>query len=224
MPYFKNEFQNLLLIHIPKTGGSSLENYFSRIFYIKLDNDSLFSYLNKEKKELINKKDNLNNFFLFENISLQHLTYQNIIENKEFLKLNMENLKIISIVRNPYERIISDLFYQNGITITFSAEKVLEMIKKYLVSNNLDNHNIPQYKFLIDKNDKLITNLILLKTENLTEEMKRLGYEDFIENDHVNTRGKLNYYNYLNNDSIKLINEFYALDFYYFNYEKKIVF
>ena len=35
MPYFLNENINLLFIHIPKTGGSSLERYFSEHFNIK---------------------------------------------------------------------------------------------------------------------------------------------------------------------------------------------
>ena len=221
MPYYKKDLINLLFIHIPKTGGSSLENYFSRIFNIQLDNQSLFLYLNNEKKELINKEANPNIFFLFENTSLQHLTYQNIIDNKDFLKIDMDNLKIISIVRNPYERIISDLFYQNYIEINTDPEKVFEIIQIYLKKINLDNHNIPQYKFLIDNNNNLINNLVLLKTENLSDEIKRIGYEDFCEKDQINMRGKLNYFQYLNNDSIKLINEFYDLDFFYFHYEKK---
>ena len=41
MPYFSNDIVNLLLIHIPKTGGSSLENYFSDLYNIPLDNNSM---------------------------------------------------------------------------------------------------------------------------------------------------------------------------------------
>ena len=41
MPYFKNDNINILFIHIPKTGGSSLENYFSSKFGIELNKKSL---------------------------------------------------------------------------------------------------------------------------------------------------------------------------------------
>ena len=42
MPYFKDNNINILFIHIPKTGGSSLEVYFSKKFNIPLNNKSLF--------------------------------------------------------------------------------------------------------------------------------------------------------------------------------------
>ena len=42
MPYFRNKEINLLFIHIPKTGGTSLEAYFSEKFNIPLDKHSLF--------------------------------------------------------------------------------------------------------------------------------------------------------------------------------------
>lgn len=41
MPYFKNDTINILFIHIPKTGGTSLEEYFSSKFNIKLNKYSL---------------------------------------------------------------------------------------------------------------------------------------------------------------------------------------
>ena len=37
MPYFHNKDVNLLFIHIPKTGGSSLETYFSKKFNMHLN-------------------------------------------------------------------------------------------------------------------------------------------------------------------------------------------
>ena len=37
MPYFKNNRINLLFIHIPKTGGSSLEKYFNVKYNIPLN-------------------------------------------------------------------------------------------------------------------------------------------------------------------------------------------
>ena len=37
MPYYSNDIINLLFIHIPKTGGSSVEQYFSTKYNIQLN-------------------------------------------------------------------------------------------------------------------------------------------------------------------------------------------
>jgi hypothetical protein len=64
MPYFKNKEKSLLFIHIPKTGGSSLEVYFSTLFNVSLNNKSLYSYNT--------------DFDIKVNSTLQHLTYKTI--------------------------------------------------------------------------------------------------------------------------------------------------
>ena len=210
MPYFKNNDINLLFIHIPKTGGSSLEIYFSSKFNISLNEESLFLCIFNEY--LINKYININS-------SLQHITYKQIIENNSIFNIDFNNIKIITIVRNPYERIISDFFYYKLITIYTTKEKVFDIINGYLYSKNYDNHNLPQYKFIENDKGEIIENINILRTESLTNDMNNLGYSDFniFENININ---KVNYYDYLNNDSIKIINDFYHLDFILFNYNK----
>ena len=204
MPYFNNDQVNLLFIHIPKTGGTSLEYYFSNKYNIKLDNNSLYKFLDEK---LIDVES-----------SLQHLKYINIIKNKDFFKINSNNLKIITIVRNPYNRIISDLFFLKHIDKNSSCIKVFNKIKNYLEKND-DNHGIPQYQFIIDENNKIINDITILHTESLNDDMYKLGYTDF--NLKVNSNlEKVNYIKYLNCASIKLINEYYDNDFKFFNYNK----
>jgi hypothetical protein len=50
--------------------------------------------------------------------------------------------------------------------------------------------------------------------------MKAGGYENINLYTQKN-KAEVNYYNYLNDDAIKLINDFYHLDFVLFNYTKK---
>ena len=223
MPYFKNNDINLLFIHIPKTGGSSLENYFSFKYNIPLNYKSLHMFIDEETKI----KNNIEI-----NSSLQHITYQTIYKYKKELNIDFNNIKIITIVRNPYERIISDLFNLSLITINNSKEEVYNIIQKYLLYNNLDNHNIPQYLYITNDNKELIPNIIILHTETLISDMKNIGYDDFNYYDNINViklkktmnlsidKENINYYNYLNSDSIKLINEYYDYDFILFNYTK----
>jgi len=211
MPYFKTDNINILFIHIPKTGGTSVEFYFSYKFNNTLNNKLLYSCINDE--ELLNKNVIINS-------SLQHMTYNQIVKySKEFNITFDDNIKIITIVRNPYERIISDLFFNKLITIDTSSEEVFHIITEYLESNTTDNHNIPQHIFITDDNKELIQNIHILKTENLTNEMHELGYTDFNMFLHKNNY-EVNYYKYLNNKSIEIINNFYHLDFILFNYDK----
>jgi hypothetical protein len=190
MPYFNNNDINVLFIHIPKTGGSSVEYYFSKKFNIKLNNNSL--YLHNKTYLLHNKI----------NSSLQHITYNQIVENSKEFNINFDNIKIITIVRNPYERIVSDLFFCKLITTDTTKEEVFDIIDKYLVSTNFDNHNIPQHNFITNDNKEIIQNIHILKTESL-------GYTDFnicihVNNNKINNK-KINYYDYLNNKSIDII-------------------
>jgi hypothetical protein len=216
MPYFHNESVNLLFIHIPKTGGSSIEIYLSQKYNIPFNNSSLITHYDLQNcKEIFTDP----HFCLLRNVSMQHFTYQNIYNHQHFFKVNFNNLTIISIVRNPYTRIISDLFHFNYITINSSKEIVFKMINQYLYNYFLDNHNLPQYLFLIDDDEKIIENLIILKTESLNEDMQKLGFQDFDLTLNTNENSGINYFDYLNQDSIQIINKYYEKDFEYFGYQ-----
>jgi hypothetical protein len=212
MPYYKDI--NLLFIHIPKTGGTSLEQYLQ-----KKTRQTVYSVFNSSNV-LFEK-------FKLKTPSLQHLTYQEILKYKDMLNVDFdEKLKIITIVRNPYDRIISDLFFNDLINENSTAPQVYEVIQKYINQDyyDHDNHNKPQYEFLIDNNNSIIPNIAIFKTETLTPDLRKYGYDDFNLNFHSNKKNikKDKYANYLNNDSIKLINDFYKKDFELFNYDMKI--
>ena len=193
MPYFKNNDLNLLFIHIPKTGGTSLEKYLSEKYNIPLDSKSLYTTFKNGYK----------------NVSLQHQTYHNLFKKKKEFGIDFSNnLKMICIVRNPYERIVSDLFFYKLITVSTTQQEVFEILKKYIVSDNYDNHNIPQYLFLINNRKKINNDIVIFKTETLTDELIKYGFTDFNIHKNVNKNENINYYNILNNDSIKLINNF----------------
>ena len=206
MPYYKNESINILFIHIPKTGGSNIEQNLK-----KKCNQTVFS---QWKNDLLPSPYN--------NVSLQHQTYMTIYNYKNELNIDFENIKTFAIVRNPYDRIISDLFLFKFINKNTSPEKVFDLIKNnYLYRDNLDNHNIPQYKFVTNEKNELIENIKIFKTETLNDFNKEinnyLNLNINLKKQNVNK----DYSEYLNNDSIKLINEFYSKDFELLGYDKK---
>lgn len=206
MPYFKD--CDLLFIHIPKTGGSNIENFF--LNYLK-------------KKPSINNllSNNLN--LKINNHSLQHMTYQEYYNNKDFFNLNFDNkMKLLTVVRNPYDRIMSDLFYLKFADKKNNKDEIEKILEKYLHSNHMyDNHKLEQYKFLIDNDNNINKNIIILKSESLNEHMSKLGFPEF-SNFCNNTNTKINkkYNDYLNKNSINMINTFYKLDFIYFDYKQ----
>jgi hypothetical protein len=211
MPYFNNDTINLLFIHIPKTGGESVQTYLSETHNITLNNESLYWFM-PESTKTDNNMDIQS--------SLQHLPGQTILNYKEYFKINMTNLKILTIVRNPYNRIISDLFWFKLINIDNSKDEVYSIINQYLSNppSTLDNHNVPQHLFLTDTNNNLINNITIMRTETLTEDMIKLGYTDF--NTKINCNPySISCWDYLNSQSIQLINSFYETDFKMFNYE-----
>ena len=130
-----------------------------------------------------------------------------------------DDLQIISIVRNPYEKVLSDLFWFKKIKETDSTETIYECIRNYLYNFEWDHHTLPQYKFLIDKDGKMLDNVKIFHTENLTNELREYGFSDF--NNHFYKSNKNDLYPKLLNDKSKeMIYLFYKEDFELFNYSK----
>jgi hypothetical protein len=197
MPYYPED--NILFIHIPKTGGTALHNYFINKYKITIDKYlHLFDlyYLRGHKM-----------------LSLQHLTFIEL-SNSKYINIT-SNVKIITIVRNPYTRLISELLWSNHITKHTSREdiynKILYLFTEYENENTIyDNHIRPQYQF-IDGNE----NITILKHENLNNELKEklniTDFTSFYNNEYIISK-------YFNTDSINLINNFYYKDFIIFDY------
>ena len=207
MPYYKNK--KLLFIHIPKTGGSVIEENIHKKTPETLYSDFTNSLLD----------------FPYNQKSLQQQFYTTIYKFRDKLSVNFDNIKIFSVVRNPYDRIISDLFWSSLIKKDFTAGQVYNVIKNnYLYRDDLDNHNEPQYKFIVDENSELIKNIKIFRTETLNESNDELS--KFVDlNINIRKEGiNKDYSNYLNKDSISLINIFYKKDFELFNYKLESAF
>ena len=288
MPFFEKE--KILFIHIPKTGGTSVEKYLSmrtrtvlgpNSLYLRYYSNTIQSELDKYKRlwktrqQLLttsntnknifklkntaltpnsiendedsdNKNNNLIEYRMFKRVrlmkdlehSLQHITWLEMQEHKNILwdtdkqrdivsndLYQRNDCEIITVVRNPYDRIISELLF-NGILTADTIRNqsgVYRKLKKYLSKDDsFDNHKLPQFMFITDKHGELIENIIILRTETLTADMKHIGFVDFnynLQSSKSNLVPKETKYSAaLNKKSIHLINQYYRRDFELFGY------
>ena len=288
MPFFEKE--KILFIHIPKTGGTSVEKYLSmrtrtvlgpNSLYLRYYSNTIQSELDKYKRlwktrqqllttsntnknsfkskysaltpNLIeidedsdNKNNNLIEYRIFKRVrlmkdlehSLQHITWLEMQEHKNILwdtdkqrdivsndLYQRNDCEIITVVRNPYDRIISELLFNGILTANTIRNQsgVYRKLKKYLSKDDsFDNHKLPQFMYITDKHGELIENIIILRTETLTADMKHIGFVDFnynLQSSNSNLEPKETKYSAaLNKNSIHLINQYYKRDFELFGY------
>lgn len=212
MPYFNNDELNLLFIHIPKAGGSSVEQYLSNKYSIKLDASALYGFFSEGFK----KQHDITKIY-----SLQHYTYNELYDMREILNIDLSNnIQIFTVVRNPYYRLLSDLFFLGLLKHDTDKNEIPRIIRRYIVSNK-DNHAIPQFRYIVDKGGYLLPNIKILKTESLNYDMVKMGFDDFNTHECKNRIGISDRYDeFLTPDVIKLVHFFYEEDFKYFDYDK----
>jgi hypothetical protein len=201
--------KELKFIHIPRNAGSSIEllGKTKKILWGQFD------------EELENNKTQLK-------ISYWHTP---LYEYEPYFLLNYLNkYDLFAVVRNPYEKCISEYyFFKNWNKNPESEFELNNYINNNLIDkNNImnDGHFIPQYKYLFDKNMNLIVNNVL-KFENLENDfdnlMKKYNYSNIkITNFKVNTSNKTFTIDNLYKETIERINSYYHIDFIMFEYKK----
>lgn len=211
MPYYRNF--HLLYLHIPKTGGSSIEDFFYEKFNITKNIVSLHSDCQAIKGIPY---------------SLQHCTFNDIRKFNKIFKISFKDLKIMTSVRNPYDRFISFLFFNKLIKENDSSETIELLANNILKEENYntyDNHILPQYMFILNK-DKILEDVKVIKNETLNSDMVSIGFKKFDVSINIThsyqykDKDDIKYLKYFNQRTLNLINKFYDNDFIIFNYNK----
>jgi hypothetical protein len=208
MPYFHNQTIHLLFIHIPRTGGTSIEHYFSGKYQIPLDIKSMYSNPTEIKRE---------------GVTYQHLTFPMITDaiekwHPDFMDVSLSNVVYMTSVRNPYHRVFSNLFFYGLMSSQSNLEQVFYIIKDRFLPHNLhfDNHVLPQHEFVAGiPRDQLK----IVRLETIREDMRALGYADF-DLDLCKSYHIKEYHEFFSKETVELINAFYAEDFDRFGYER----
>lgn len=209
---------NLIFIHIPKTGGSFIEKN-----------------LHKIKFNIFNKNTRFGG----------HRNYKWF--NKNIVNINTYD--IFTTVRNPYNRIISAFYYLikperceydkkeiedlgNPLNLSTFIDNIYNEYKRNKINRFI--HINQQYKFLINDENKITSNISIFKYETLDKEFfnfisryenNNKVYNLFIKDIYNNIKIKEDYeiHNILSKDDISKINEIYDEDFKLFNYDKIII-
>lgn len=131
----------ILFIHIPKTGGSSIETFFNMT---KIEN----LYYGNEIGELDGVR------YALQHMTAFHLKYLDLA-SKYF-----DDYFKFAFVRNPYERVLSEYFGQDKRT---RVDFDLDLYKKWFDETHsiIDtDHKLPQYEFVYDKEGRQLVDFI----------------------------------------------------------------
>jgi len=200
MPFYPKI--NLFFIHIPKTGGRNIEN--------QLKKHSIQKLLGWKTSTIFPPK--------YRDCSPQHQTYKNIYQCREYFNIDFDKVKIFTFVRNPYNRCLSALKYKKLISRNTNQEKVYKALQKFINSTNMDNHNLQQYKFILDHNNNICEKIKIFKTEELNDINDKINKYIGVNVNYDKMESK-DYMHLLNRHSINLINKVYKKDFDYFDYK-----
>lgn len=201
MPLFRNFDKQILYIHIPKTGGTSIENLFN--YKLNFSKYHLPRYLTEHQ--------------------LQHLSLDYIYR---YDLLDLEEIDFIfTIVRNPYTRIISEYYWsQYNKKMTFT--KFLIYVKRILCTNNTSDddyiHYTKQSKFIKSSTSIPIKIFKFEQFDKIYEYLKKLfpnlKYRHNYKTNVTNSLSKMSIDD-LSYEDISLINELYEDDFHRFGYK-----
>lgn len=240
-------YKKLLFFHIPKSGGSSIEKMFLK------NHTSLNFVINlifKETRFSLWMVASMRNrgwrIFIFWLVSiflcdmkhlwgirmnkvLQHLTYMDLYNNpKLYIKHRLSHYIKFSIVRNPYDRIISAYhFMGSGNTFEEFVNWVYKELDKYY-RYKIEPFVVilPQWEFVIDENGKNGMNEILY-FETLKKDFKRFKKKYDLrcpKLPHINQRTRKNkdIKSYFTKELEEMVYHMYQWDFKMFSYKRLI--
>lgn len=194
MPLFSKDGKDLLFIHIPKCGGTSLENIFSPVLKMSLFHDGPGEF----------------------HCSPQHF-HASFLENLFDYRMPPS----LAVVRNPLDRLVSEYRYllQNALIPTIDFDQfVNNSFGEYWKNNYVhDNHIRAQVEFIA------VDTSVFRMEENGVDAARQYIAEYFdletvSKTPVVNSSNKTNFV--ITPETIDLINSFYARDFELLGYAK----
>ena len=197
--------KKLKFIHITKTAGTTIEN----VGRIKGKYWGRYDMLLKH----LNYKTNDGPFW---HIPLRYTT-------KHYLKYILKHYNLFTVVRNPYERCVSEFYCRWGgpNKKNVNVNQFNNIIKNKLNKPHISNHWAPQYLYIYDSDDNKIVKHVL-KYEKIKKQFNKLmkKYNNGIRlNEYYNKHLKKFTTKDLFEDTKDLIKQVYHEDFVRFKYD-----
>jgi hypothetical protein len=219
--------EKIIFVHIPKTGGSSVEEFIMSQYGYKRNECLLvhgFSIdLNAGEGHYVP-------------YPIMHFKLKTILRIAEANKAQIDNSwTIFSIVRNPYYKFLSELFFQDYTNLKYNYHMLPDNVKSMYLDSCVDEyfnhkasenyhsyHSLEQYKFFENTN----VNYQIFKFEDGLENIvKKLGFKVKNQFPHLLDVSvyadvpKPNYSKMLTPYLVETINTRYKKDFEVFGYE-----
>ena len=200
-----NHKHKFIFIHIPKTGGTSIE-------------DALFSRKTRTKKNLWGEPNK------YQDGGLQHLIATHILN--EVGEDIFSNYFKFSFVRNPWDKLVSQFKYnrnRSDLREIIGVDKETKF-HEYLIKLNSTRNHVQwdcQHKFLYDDNGKLLVDFIG-RFENFQQDFTTICDKIGIPKQnlpHKNKTKREHYTKYYDDETKQIVAEKYAKDIEYFGYE-----
>jgi len=198
--------RKLKFSHIPKTAGSSIEE-------CALGAGVQWGMYDQELKL----------YFEQSFVPFWHIPLRNIVKIK--LRYLLMRYDFFAVVRNPYDRCLSEVHYFMGVGIiekNYTKEYLNRIICSYIHSNPQVDHWAPQSNFIYDERGQRLIKHVL-RFENLKTEFESL-MKQYNLNIQLNKETQVSEKHFtiqdLTPETIRLINNFYNNDFVNFGYQK----
>lgn len=198
------EKQKIIFIHIPKTGGQSIEYYLADRFQLGINFQTL-----PENRNYLWKGN-------YKGHTLQHCFLQEIVELKNIQHL--DEYLVFASIRHPYQRTLSALIFW-GLLTEKNKHNLKQILIKFLSDKKKhDLHAVPQYKYL-KYNGEIYKNIKLVRQEHLAQDMQDIGFPDFNERQNLKLQN-LDYKSLLTYSVKNIIYQYYRKDFEIFGFKR----
>ncbi len=218
MPVFHRN--KLVFIHIPKTGGTAVEQYFHDIGDMQW---GLESWLGHEKQQ--------GRWYEYQHLSM--------LELQSMAGTSITGFRSFSVVRNPYEKLLSDYLWRKVVKrknpdaslmcfgsfaefIDAIPENIDTMWPQHIDGVGMDEANFlihvrPQYQFVTDGDGARLVDEIL-KFEQLDDDLRQLLERFGLAADSIKKPQARDMQLFYDSAMLKLVNRIYAKDFELFSY------